>query len=172
MTITYKFERDAGHRFCKDGVSILLHAPTAAKKGVVLTHTDCVNLFRHLSEYLEAIGTYSLKTSDFGKVLTISDFPSLENVVFYKFGAEHMLNDSFQFGSIGFYRNIEKPSSKDDREGFCNLVISTRARVIGASVVAGYNDYLLCGSSSLDNRTQMSNRFGPNIIKISDVKGF
>ena len=58
------------------------------------------------------------------------------------------------------------------REGLCNLVISTRTRLVGASVVSGYNYFILCGSSSLDNRIQMSDRFGAKIIKISDVKGF
>ena len=78
MTITYRFERDAGYRLFKDGVSILLHALTPAKKGIALTNTDCCNLFRHLNKYLEGIGAYSLVKSDFGKVLTINDFAGLE----------------------------------------------------------------------------------------------
>jgi hypothetical protein len=176
MTIRYEFEGNAGYRFFKDRVSILLHALAIAKEGAVFTNTDCYNFFRHMNKYLQSVGAYSPEKLDFGKILTIEHFVDLEDVAFYKFGSEqsldYILKDSFQFGSIEYYRNIEEQNSKDTMEGLSNLVISTPKRIICTSLVSGYNYCIFCGTSRLDNRDQMSNRFGPKIVKIADLRKF
>jgi hypothetical protein len=176
MTVRYEFKRDAGYRFFKDGVSILLHALAIAKEGAILTNTDCYHFLRRINKYLQSVGGYSLEKLDFGKILTIKDFADLEDLAFYKFGSkqwlDYILKDSFQFGSIDYYRNIEEQNSKDTMEGLSNLVISTPKRIICTSLVSGYNYCIFCGTSRLDNRDQMSNRFGPKIVKIADLRKF
>src|SRR5262249_47970754 len=138
----------------------------------VFTYTDCCALFGHLKKYLEAIGAYPAEELKAVTLLTENDFANPKDIVFYKFGANYILKDSFQFGSIEYYRNIEDQKSKDPREGWSNLVISTRDRMFDASLVSGYNCYLFCGSWSLQNRKEMSEGRGLKIIKIVNVRDF
>jgi hypothetical protein len=58
-------------------------------------------------------------------------------------------------------------------EGLSNSIVSTPNRIISTSLVSEYNYHIFCGSSRVDNRDQMSDRFGPKIIKLANliVKG-
>jgi hypothetical protein len=71
-----------------------------------------------------------------------------------------------------YYRNIEQQNSKDPMEGLSNLIVSTPNRIISTSLVSEYNYHIFCGSSRVDNRDQMSDRFGPKIIKIANLRKF
>jgi hypothetical protein len=171
MTVTHEFVRDRGYRVCKDGVSFLQQALPIFKKGAVLTTEDWYNYFRRIKQYLEGIGANPVGETNVRRILTIDDFPDV-NIQFYKFGAEHILKDSFRFGSIGDYRTIEKKEIKDEREGWCNLIIAARKRSFGATLISGYNHYIFSGSWSLENRDDKARRFGSKVVKIVNVKEF
>jgi hypothetical protein len=107
MTITYEFERDRGYHVHKDGVSILQQVCGVFKRGAVLASEDWYNYFGRTKRYLEDVGAHPVGETKVRRILTIDDFPD-ENIPFYKFGAEYILNDSFRFGTIADYRTIEK----------------------------------------------------------------
>jgi hypothetical protein len=67
---------------------------------------------------------------------------------------------------------MELQNSKDGMEGLSNLVVSTPKRLFCTSLVSGYNFGIFCGTSRLDKRREMSDRFGPRIIKIPNLRDF
>jgi hypothetical protein len=176
MTIRYEFERDAGYRFYNGDVSLLLHAFASLKERAIATNVDLNNIFRRINKYLQTVSGYSPEQQGFSRILSVDEFSKFEDTAFYKFlpntSLEYIMADSFQFGSIEYYRNVEAPSSKDTMEGLSNLVFSTPRRLICISLASGYNYCIFCGTSRLDNSGLMSKRFGPNIIKIAKLRPF
>ena len=175
--ITASFEKNRGYRYSNGSFSILTHALAVFKKGAIVTNLDLNNFFRSTNTYLAGVGAHHPETQEFSTLLTQADFKTIDDdISFYKFVPQdtfdYLRNGSFQFGSIQYYRNIEKQNSKDGMEGLTNLTIATPKRLIGTSLVSGYNFAILCGTSRLDNRNQMRDRFGPNIIKISNLNDF
>jgi hypothetical protein len=171
MTVTHRWERDKGYRICKDGVSILQQALAGLKKDAVLTSEDWYNYFRRIKQYLESIGANPVVERNVRRILTIDDFPD-KTIPFYKFGADYILKDSFRFGTIADYRTIEKEAIRDEREGWCSLIIAAKKRSFGATLISGYNYYIFSGSWSLENRDEKAHRFGSKVVEIANVKEF
>jgi hypothetical protein len=172
-----KFEQYGGYRYSNGGISILTHTLALFKENATVTNLELNNYFRATNRFLEGVDAYDPEKQQFSKILTADDFRDIDkSIPFYKYvpqqTLDHLLNDSFQFGSIQYYRNIEKQNSKDGMEGLTNLTIATPRRLIGTSLVSGYNSAILCGTSRLDKRAHMLDRFGGRIIKISNLRGF
>jgi hypothetical protein len=57
-------------------------------------------------------------------------------------------------------------------EGLSNIAIKTRKHLFGMSLASGYNFGIFCGTSNLSRHSEMSQRFGPRIIKIVNLRTF
>ncbi len=126
VTIRHIFETDAGFRFFKENVSVLLHASARFKHDAIVTNLDIFNLFKSLNRFLEVVGTYDRESQGTSTLMSAKRFPDLDEVEFYKFlppsSLEYYRSGSFQFGPIQFYRDIENQNSRDRMEGFANIV--------------------------------------------------
>ena len=146
MPIKYGFEANAGFRFSKNNVSMLLHAAAQFKKAAVVTNSDLYNLFRGINRFLQSVGAYEAERQGVSELLSAENFPDPNDVDFYKFMPELSLdyyqNGSFQFGSIQYYRNIEQQNSKDALEGLSNIAVKTPKHLIGLSVASGFTSIL------------------------------
>lgn len=174
MAIRHEFEPNAGYRFFKNDVSLLLHASASFRQDAIVTNKDLFNVFKRINKYLQDIGAYEAERQGVSDILTAEHFPASERVEFYKYLPErslkYYLEGSFQFGSIRYYRDIEQQNSKDSMEGLSNIAIKTPKHSFGMSLASGYNFGIFCGTSDLSRRSEMSERFGPRIIKIANLK--
>jgi hypothetical protein len=176
LAIRHEFEPNAGFRFFKGDVSLLLHAAARYRQNVIATNHDLFKFFQHLNRFLQNVGTYEperLSTSD---IITADHFPDPQDIAFYKYlpdiSLDYYHSGSFQFGSIKYYRSIEQQNSKDTMEGLSNIAIKTPKRLLCMSLASGYNFGIFCGTSNLNRRREMSERFGPHIIKIANIRRF
>jgi hypothetical protein len=176
VTVRHEFEANVGHRFFKDEVSLLLHASARFRQDAIVTNSHLFNFFKQINKYLQNVGAYEAEREGISDLLTAEHFPAPKEVEFYKFLPERLLkyylDGSFQFGSIRYYRDIEQQNSKDSMEGLSNIAIKTRKHLFGMSLASGYNFGIFCGTSNLSKRSEMSERFGPRIIKIANLTNF
>ena len=176
MTVRHKFEANAGYRFFKNEVSLLLHASARFRQDAIVTNSDLFNFFKQINKYLQNVGAYDDDRQGVSDLLTAEHFAVPRAAEFYKFLPERSLEyyreGSFQFGSIRYYRDIEQQNSKDSMEGLSNIAIKTRKHLFGMSLASGYNFGIFCGTSNLTRRSEMSERFGPRIIKIANLRNF
>lgn len=101
----------------------------------------------------------------------------ISGLSFYKFISKatyenFLKKGKFQLGSLKFYREIENLNSRDEKEGFSNLLINSGNRSIFTSVIAGFNHYIFCGRDTNDKSNIMSNKFGDICLKIKNIKAF
>jgi hypothetical protein len=176
MTVRNIFEANAGFRFLKENVSVLLHASARFKRDAIVTNLDIFNLIKRLNRFLDAVGIYDRESHGTSALMSAEKFPDLDEVEFYKFlpptSLEYYRSGSFQFGSTQFYRDIENQNSRDRMEGFANIVFQSPKHVWAMSLASGYNFGVFCGTSSLTMRDEMSKRFGPHIIRIKNLRAF
>jgi hypothetical protein len=176
MTVRCEFERDAGFRFSKGNISLLLHAVARFRQTAVVTNYDHFNFFKATNKFLQSVGAYDREQTLPGALLQPNHFPDLEDAQFYKFVREQDLayynEGSFQFGSIQYYRAIEHQSSKDAMEGLANVAIKTPSHLFGMSLASGYNFGIFCGTADLRQQDEMSAKFGPRIIRIANLRAF
>jgi hypothetical protein len=176
VTVRHEFEADGGTRFFKDEVSLLLHASARFRQDATVRNSDLFKFFNRINEYLQNIGAYEAEQQGVSDLLTAEHFPAPKVAEFYKFlperSLEYYVEGSFQFGSIRYYRNIEQQNSKDSMEGLSNIAIKTRKQLFGMCLASGYNFGIFCGTSNLSSRSEMSERFGPRIIKIANLTNF
>ena len=176
MTVKYSFEPDRGYRFTKEEISLLFHASARFRNNAVVTSLDLFHFFKALNRFLAEVGAYDHEKVATCEALDIDHFPNLTNATFYKFlperSLQYYIDGSFQFGSVEYYRSIEQQNSRDRMEGLCNIALKTRTHLFGMSLASGYNFGIFCGTASLNKQEEMSERFGPRIIKISRFKEF
>jgi hypothetical protein len=176
MTVRHTFEPNAGYRFYKEEVSLLLHAAARFKQAAVITNYDMLKLFQRLNRYLKDVGAYDAERQGVSNIMTSNHFPDPTDVEFFKFmpkkSLEYYLQGSLQLGSIEYYRTIEQQNSKDSLEGLSNIAVTTRNHLFAVSLASGYNFGILCGTATLNRRTEMSQLFGTHIIKIRNLKSF
>ncbi len=96
---------------------------------------------------------------------------------FYKFIHKETYDNyikkgKFQLGSLQYYREIEKNDSRDEKEGFSNLIIKSGNRQILTSVISGFNKYVFCGTHSLEQQESMAKSFGGYVMKIDNIHSF
>jgi hypothetical protein len=165
-----------GFRFYSGDVSILLHMLSVTKKNMRFTKQQLNNFFRITNHALAQFGTYPAEEASYSQILTADRFPPPCRFDFYKYVTpatlQFVLNDSFQFGSVQFYRDIENPNSKDAMEGASSLSISTRDRMVCASLSSGYNFGIFCGTQNTATKELMKGQFGQHLIKIIDLRAF
>ena len=78
----------------------------------------------------------------------------------------------FQLGTLQYYREIERQESRDEKEGFANLIINSGNRQILTSVISGFDKYILCGTYDSENMEHMSAKYGGYIMIIKNIKSF
>jgi hypothetical protein len=176
VTVRRACEPDRGFRFTKGEVSLLLHAAARFRQTAAVTDVDLFNLFKRINKFLINVGAYEDERLVTSAPMDADHFSDINNAVFYKFlpesSLQYYVHGSFQFGSIQKYRTIEQQNSKDSMEGLCNIAIKTRKRLFGMSLASGYNFGIFCGTSTLNRRDEMTERFGPRIIKIVHLREF
>jgi hypothetical protein len=177
MTVTVTHEPDRGFRSSKDGISILHHTLMVTKRSASLTNSQVNDTSSATNTFLTRIGMYDPEAQNLSQQLTSDSFPDVDkDACLYKYVSEetlaYMRKGSFQFGSIQYYRDIERQESRDKMEGLTNLLISTQKNIIGTALVSGYNFAIFCGATGLEKRDQMTTQFGDRIIRISNLKKF
>ena len=101
----------------------------------------------------------------------------IDGLSFYKFIRKDVFDNfykkgKFQLGSLQLYREIENGNSRDEKEGFSNLLIRSNNRHIFTSVISGFNHYIFCGTDTINETTVLSEKFGNVCIKIKSIKSF
>lgn len=176
MPIRYQFQSDEGFRFYRDELSLLLHAAVRFKQSAIVTNIDLFHLFEQLNKFLQFVGAYDREKIEARNLISAEHFVDLQEPTFYKFlpdsSAKYVKDDSFQFGSIRYYRDIEQQQSKDSLEGLANIAFKTPKHLVCMSLASGYNFAIFCGTATLDRRNEMGKKFGPNIIRIRKLKDF
>lgn len=84
----------------------------------------------------------------------------------------YVKNGSFQLGSLKKYREIERKESRDELEGYTQMVLNTESRQISVLAISGFNQYVLCGTDSEENLEYMSNNFGEVMLEITNIDSF
>jgi hypothetical protein len=172
MPIRYEFQPDQGFRFYRSDVSLLLHAAARFKQSAIVTNIDLLHLFQRLNKFLQSVGAYDRENVDARDLINAEYFVDLQEPTFYKFlpdsSAEHVKNDSFQFGSIQYYRDIEQQQSKDSLEGLANIAFKTPKHLVCMSLASGYNFGIFCGTSTLNRRDEMTNNLGQTLCELQN----
>jgi hypothetical protein len=116
VLVQHAFEPNAGFRFYKDEVSLLLHAAARFRQSTIVTNHDMLKLFQRLNRYLKNVGTYEAERQGSSSLMSPDQFLDPSDVAFYKFlpekSLEYYLEGSFQFGSIQYYRTIEQQKQR------------------------------------------------------------
>jgi hypothetical protein len=173
-----KFLKDIGFEYFHDNKSIIVQLLSVTKENVHFSETDLRNMIRITSNYFDSIANNTtIKNELFGD-LKVEDYDTdLEGLSFYKYVSKETYDNfikkgKFLLGSLKYYREIEKQNSRDEKEGFCNLLIESGNRSIFTSVIAGFNHYIFCGTDTLNESSIMIGKFGTVCLKINSIKGF
>ena len=148
------------------------------KKGDKFNEIELKEFIRITTKFFNSVSSIPNKPSQLFGDLLVEDFEQdLNGLTFYKFVSKEIYDNyickgKHQLGSLKFYREIEKKESKDEKEGFCNLIILSLDRQIFTSVISGFNYYLFCGSKNLDQFDYMVKNFGDIILKIENISSF
>lgn len=170
------FIKNQGFRYDLDGKSLLIQIITMTKPNQKLSEEKLKSLIKATSGYLEKVGDIPLTESFQGELFEdcSSDTSSM---TFQKFISketytQYISKGSFQLGSLGYYRTIENKSSRDEKEGFSNLIIDSGDRQIFTSVISGYDKLILCGTSSNESSNFMRQNFGDCVMTIPNISSF
>jgi hypothetical protein len=148
------------------------------KENSLLTEDELKNMIEITSNFLDKTSRNLESPSKyFGNILEpTSDIEDYE-IPLYKFiplevYQNHILKGQFRLGSLKYYREIENESSKDPKEGFINIIINSGNRQIFTSLISGFDQYVFCGTYTLEESIYMSRRFGGVVIKIKNLRSF
>jgi hypothetical protein len=147
------------------------------KENQQLTNAQIESFIKATSTYFDQISNKGNLQELFGDLSIDSEGLTDYNEPFYKYIQKDTYNNfiskrKHQLGSLQYYREIEKDESRDEKEGFSNLIINSGNRQILTSVISGFNRYILCGTSNLEQQKHMSKNFGGYVMKIKDIKSF
>ena len=176
--MTRKFLKDVGFEYFHNNKSIIVQLLSVTKENVHFTDTDLRNMITIFSDYFDSISSNKpIKNELFGPLHMIDYDTKLEGLTFYKYISKethdnYLKKGKFQLGSLKLYREIENENSRDEKEGFCNLLIKSGNRSIFTSVISGFNHYILCGTDTFDESSEMSGKFGQVCLKIKNIRAF
>jgi hypothetical protein len=176
--MTRQFIKDVGFEYIHNNKSLIVQLLSVTKENVHFDEKDLKNMIRITSNYFDSITNNKITDTElFGKLQVEEYDLDINGLSFYKFisketYANFLKKGKFQLGSLKRYREIENPNSRDEKEGFSNLLIKSGNRSIFTSVIAGFNHYIFCGTDSIDESLLMSKKFGDICIKIKNVRSF
>lgn len=167
------FEKDAGYRFFRREVSILIQTISYGRR---LDEKQNAALAEANSRYLDAIGNRTPLRYRHQPALMPDDFAQVSDQAFYKYISdetwEHIKRGSFQFGTASFYRSTPDIRIGDVREGIATFYLTEGLDQLSVSVVSGYNCALLCGTAGIGDRKLMEARFGGRLLRVEPVSEF
>jgi len=173
-----RFHKLVGFEYEHNNKSLLLQLISMTKENSLLTDNELKKMIKITSNYLDKISRNLESPSKlFGEILKPDSDFDVAGTSFYKFTSKevyqnNILKGQFRLGSLKYYREIENESSKDPKEGFSNIIITTGNRQIFTSLISGFDQYVLCGTHTLEESDYMNNRFGRVVLKIRNIRSF
>ncbi len=169
--------RNAGFEYAYNKRKLIAQGMVISKEGVHFSEKDLKNLIKHITKYLDSRAKIDVSPKEpLGEIHDNTIFDN-NSLIFHKYFPKktyekYIAKGKFQLGSLRLYREIEKKESRDEKEGFSNLLINAGSRDIFVPVISGFNYYVLCGSHVKEYSQNMSNKFGEVMITIKNVKSF
>ena len=176
--MTRRFIKDVGFEYIHNNKSVIVQLISVTKENIHFDEKDLKNMIRITSNYFDSISNDKITDTElFGKLHVEEYNLNVNGLSFYKFISKETYDNflkkgKFQLGSLKRYREIENLNSRDEKEGFSNLLIKSGKRSIFTSVIAGFNHYILCGTDSFVESLNMSKKFGDICIKITNIRSF
>jgi len=173
-----RFHSNIGCEYELNKVSLIVQLITMTKENVYFSESEIKVFIKATSNYFNAISKKKSSARDlFGEILVTDEDESLDDCTFYKYIPNDIYRNfiskgAFQLGSLKKYREIENKKIRDEKEGFCNLIIHSANREILTSVISGFNHYVFCGTYKVDESNYMSSNFGNTVIRIKNIKAF
>ncbi|KAB1066068.1 hypothetical protein [Salibacter halophilus] len=172
-----KFIKNVGFEFTYEKVSLILQLITVTKENHNLSEEQLKGLIQATSDYLSRIDNKTNLLELFGEVELKEEQIKVNDFTFYKFISKDTYENfirkgKFQLGSLKYYREIERDKSRDEKEGFCNLIFENHNQQVFTSAISGFNFYILCGTHKLDEKHHMTENFGDYILKIKSISSF
>jgi len=166
-----------GFEYTLDNRILIIQIIAMLKENISLTNEQIEKFIIATSNYLDKTGKRENLFELYEKIDFINEQVDEYDKPFYKFINKETLNHfvkkgKFQLGSLSYYREIENNESRDEKEGFSNLIINSGDRQILTSVISGFDHYIFCGTFNLDLKEKMSGKFGDYVLKIQNVKSF
>ncbi len=172
-----QFIKNVGFKYILNGRSLIVQLISMTKENSALTNLQIETFIKATSTYFDSVRNKKNLKELFGSLdfVNISSFQYSKP--FYKFIHKETYENfiskgKFQLGSLKYYREIERQESRDEKEGFANLIINSGNRQIFTSVISGFDKYILCGTYDIENLDYMSAKYGGYIMKINSVKSF
>lgn len=149
------FLKNQGFKYELNFKSLLVQIIAMTKENQIFTEKQLMGLIQATSKYLEQVGNIPLTKTFQGNIYVTPIYNNYKGP-FYKFISKDTFDNyiskgKFQFGSMEYYRKIENNSSRDEKEGFSNIIIQTRDRQIFSSVLSGFDKVILCGTHNLNH---------------------
>lgn len=85
---------------------------------------------------------------------------------------KYISKGKFQLGSLQYYREIENLKIKDRKEGLSHVILENKGHILNASVISGFDKYLFCASTGLDDMSFKKGNFGDYVMEIANVRSF
>ncbi len=175
--INRTFLKYIGFRYSLNNRSLILQFISMTKETQQLTNEKLASLIKNTSKLLDQTSNQENLQELFGDLSFVTEELNDFNEPFYKFIHKETYDNfiskgKHRLGSLKYYREIEKNESRDEKEGFSNLIINSGNRQIFTSVISGFDKYILCGTSNLDEQKYMSQNFGGYVLKIRNIKSF
>ena len=175
--ISRTFIKHVGFKYTLNSRSLVIQLISMTKENQQLTNDKIKAFIKATSKYLEQITNKDNLQELFGDLNFAIKEPTDYNEPFYKFIHKetydnYICKGKHRLGSLKYYREIEKYGSRDEKEGFSNLIINSGNRQILTSVISGFDKYIFCGTSNLDKQKYMSQNFGGYVLKITNIESF
>ena len=156
---------------------MIIQLITMTKEYKLLTNSEIESFIKATSKLLGSTQNRNNLIELFGRLDFVNPSQTSYHKPFYKFIHKDTYENfirkgKFQLGSLKYYREIERQESRDEKEGFSNLIIKTSNRHILTSVISGFDKYILCGTYDIGNLNYMSSKYGGYIMKINNIKSF
>jgi hypothetical protein len=175
--INRTFIKYVGFKYTLNSRSLIIQLISMTKENQQLTDDKIKSFIKATSKYFDQITKKENLQELFGDLNFVTEESTDYNEPFYKFihretYDNYISKGKHRLGSLKYYREIEKDESRDEKEGFSNLIINSGKRQIFTSVISGFDKYILCGTSNLDEQKYMSQNFGCYVLKIRNINSF
>ena len=171
------FHKYKGFEYILNNRSLILQNIFMTKENIFYSNDEIEDILKIFSNYLKNYSKNPNAYDLFGELDFIENKDNSYSGPLYKFIHKDTYNSfiskgKFQLGSLQYYREIERDESRDEKEGYSNIILHTNNRQILTSVISGFNNYIFCGTYDLTQIDVMAKNFGGYIIKIKNVKSF
>jgi len=177
MSIVYReiHVPDEGFRLLKNDLSIMIRSSAVSDR---LTEEEMIVFANAFSDFYADIKGYKILRIGDGTVTRPQDFirPNDGDIIKYVSRETYDLirEGTIQLGSCEYYRNADGLSIHDPREGDYTFFIAHGMKQFQASIRAGGNCFLLCGTEMCTGERDeyMRERHGRVKIRINNVDNF